>query len=250
MNYNKINFFKDTVCINLLAKDIANAKEAIDALDGHGLVGIISKQFESVEQGVEYVSRFLESIPLASIGLGDGDPKQWKMAAEIAAETDPGHVNQVFGGASYTLGLLRGKGCSSTLVNALISPTGQPGMVKISTGPFSSKEKEAIVDVNTAMAMFNDTGIQSVKFFHMKGTEKLDELAEVAKACVKHNIPIIEPTGGITIENVKPIIETCLEAGCTKIMPHVYSSLIDKETGLTDTKLVKELYQNIKGIFS
>lgn len=249
MSLNSLNFYNDTICINFLARDIQNAKEVVDTLDGNGLVGIISKKFANVEQGVEYVLKFLEYIPSASIGLGDGDPKQWKMAAHIAAETDPGHVNQVFGGASYTVGLLKGKGCSKTVINALVSPTGQPGMVKISTGPFSSSEKDAIVDVNTAMAMLNDTGVQSVKFYHMEGSKRLDELHEVAKACVRHNIPLIEPTGGITIENVVPIIETCLDAGCGKIMPHVYSSLIDKESGLTEVKLVKKLYNNVKGIF-
>ncbi|SCY78919.1 2-dehydro-3-deoxy-phosphogluconate aldolase [Alkaliphilus peptidifermentans] len=244
----KINFYKDKININLLAKDLQNAREVVEAIDGYATVGIISKQFKSIDEGVEYVKKFQEYMPALSIGLGDGDPNQWQMAAEIASYTDPGHVNQVFTAAGYTLGLLKAKGCSKTIVNALISPTGQLGKVNISTGAISSKEKAAIVDVDTAIAMLKDVGVESVKYYHMEGDKRLAELKAVAEACVKVNIPMIEPTGGITVENIKPIIETCLNAGCSKIMPHVYSSIIDKSSGLTSVNQIKRLYDVMKEI--
>ncbi|SCL88418.1 KDGP aldolase [Sporanaerobacter sp. PP17-6a] len=75
--------------------------------------------------------------------------------AEIAKETDSGHVNQVFPTAGYTQRLLKGAGADNTLVNALISPTGTVGKVIISTGPFSSKNN-LVADIDDALLMLRD----------------------------------------------------------------------------------------------
>ncbi|MBZ2175998.1 KDGP aldolase [Schnuerera sp. xch1] len=248
MELDKLRFYKDRVAINLLAKNIDNAKDILEVLDGNGVIGILSKKFNNIDEGVKYVKEFQKYIPTISIGLGAGDPNQWKKAAVIAAETDPGHVNQVFATAGYTVGLLKGKGCKNTLVNALISPTGTVGMAKISTGSFSAQKEAAIVDIDTALCMLKDFGINSLKFFNIRGAKHLDELREAAKACVRIGIPVIEPTGGITTENIYDVVKVCIDAGCQKVIPHVYSSAIDKETGLTDINVVKQLYVNIKKI--
>lgn len=246
MNLNKYDFYKNRVALNLLAKDIPNAKDVEDVLDGNVFIGVLSKNFENTEAAVKYFREFKKEIKTISVGLGDGDPNQWKMAAEIAAETDPGHVNQVFTTAPYTLGLLKGKGCTRTLVNSLISPSGEVGKVIISTGPHSSQMNTAVVDTKTALGMLKDTGIMSVKFFHMKGLKHIDELKEVAMICAEVGIPVIEPTGGISTDNLYTIVKTCVDAGCEKVIPHVYSSAIDKTTGLTDTSIVRNLYESIK----
>lgn len=234
----KIKYYKDRVAINLLAKDIENAVDVNRVLEGHGVIGVLSKNFKTVDEAVGYVKKMQEHIPAISIGLGDGDPNQWKMAANIAMATDPGHVNQVFSTAGYTQGLLKEAGANNTLVNALISPTGKVGKVKISTGPFSSKGT-AIVDVDDALLMLKDSNIKSVKFYHVQGTKHIDELKEVAEACVRIGIPVIEPTGGIDLSNIYEIVKVCVEAGCEKVIPHVYSGAIDKETGLTNLDIVK-----------
>ena len=248
MNFEDFTFYKDRVAINLLAKDIDNAADVVNALDGAGIIGVLSKDFNSVEDAVKYIREMKKRIPIVSVGLGNGDPKQWKMAAEIGAETDPGHINQVFSTAGYTLGLLKGKGCEKTLVNALISPTGEAGKVIISTGPFSSQGK-TIIDIDEALKILKDAGIESVKFFNLKNMKNLDELREVAKACVRNDIPVMEPTGGIDSNNIYDIVKICLEAGCEKVIPHVYSSAIDKNTGLTDIGIVNKLYKEIKRAF-
>lgn len=246
MKLNKFSFYKGRIAINLLAKDIDNAKQVLEALDGNGVIGVLSKKFDSIDQGVKCVKEFQKHIPVISIGLGDGDPNQWEKAAKIASETDPGHVNQVFTTVGYTLGLLKGKGCENTLVNALISPTGKKGKVKISTGHLSREKGEAIVDVDIALNMMKDVGVSSVKFFHIQGTKHLEELKEVAQSCVRIGIPVIEPTGSITEENIYEIVKVCIDAGCEKVIPHVYSAAINKKTGLTEVEITKKLYKNIK----
>ena len=44
----KINFYRNRVAINVLAKDIANAREIFDAAEGHAVIGVLSAQFSSV----------------------------------------------------------------------------------------------------------------------------------------------------------------------------------------------------------
>lgn len=243
---NKFNFYKDKIVINCLAKDLDNAKEVFSAAEGHLAVGLLSTRHPTVEENIAEVRRFQKEIPLVSVGLGGGSPKQWAMAAEIASLTDPGHINQVFPAAGYTLGLLKGRGCSQTVVNALISPTDAKGKVKINTGVYSSDRVDA-VDIDTALLMLKDIGLNSVKFFHMKGLKYLDALRDVAEACVNHEIDMLEPTGGITPDNVGEIVAVCLSTGVHHIMPHIYGSIIDANNGCTQPEAVAKIIETVKG---
>jgi uncharacterized protein (TIGR03581 family) len=47
---------------------------------------------------------------------------------------------------------------------------------------------------------------------------------------------LIEPTGGIDLDNFGIILQSCLEAGVPRVMPHVYSSIIDPQTGNTSRR--------------
>lgn len=244
----KINFYKDRLAVNFLASSAENGKEIYDAIDGYTAVGVLSNRFDNYEEGIEFVKDFQKSVPVVSVGLGAGDPRQFQKAALIAAATNPGHVNQVFTGAGYAAGALKASNSNDTAINVLISPTGTPGKVKISTGELSAKEADAIVDVDTAMAMVLDMKAHAIKFFPMKGLAALEELKVVAKACVKHGVPMLEPTGGITLENFEEITKVCLDAGVGKIMPHIYGAVIDKESGNTKVADVKKVYDMMKNL--
>lgn len=245
----KIKFYKNRLAINFLAKDKENGKEIYETMDGFTAIGVLSNKFNTVEEGIEYIKDFQKEIPSVSVGLGAGDPSQAHKAALIAASTNPGHVNQVFTSAAYAAGAMKILKSDETLINVLISPTGKIGKVKISTGELSSKESDAVVDVDTAMAMVLDMKAHSIKFFPMKGTKAIEELKIVAEACVRHKISMIEPTGGITIENFKEIVKVCLDAGVSKIMPHIYNSVIDSKTGKTKVEDVKKVYNIMKELF-
>lgn len=248
MKYNRISFYKEKVAVNLLARDLPNAIDVMDVLDGYGLVGVLSKNYNSVEECVAVVNEYLKHMTNVSVGLGGGDPRQWYMAAEVASLTNPGHVNQTFTGAMYTEGLLRGRGCTETVTNCMMYPTGTPGKVQISTGPVSDLNMPAIVDVETALSLLKDLQLPSIKYFNMHGLKHLEELKVLADGCVKYGIPIIEPTGGIDIENVGVIVKTCVDAGVERVIPHVYSSIIDKETKLTDLDMVRKVYEEVKKV--
>lgn len=223
-------FYQDRVCLNVLAGSKENARDIWQAAEGHVLVGVLSKNYDSVESAVADMREYAALIDNAlSVGLGAGDPNQSAMVSAISAEVQPQHVNQVFTGVATSRALL---GQNQTVVNGLISPTGNVGMVKISTGPLSSKMHDGIVPVETAIAMLKDMGGSSVKYFPMGGLSAIDEFEVVAAACAEQDF-WLEPTGGIDLENYEAILQIALEAGVSKIIPHIYSSIIDKATGNT-----------------
>ena len=232
------NFYRDRVCLNVLAGSKENAREIWQAAEGHVLVGVLSKNYDSVAGAVADMRDYAALIDNAlSVGLGAGDPNQSAMVSEISRQVQPQHVNQVFTGVATSRALL---GQSETVVNGLVSPTGTPGLVKISTGPLSSKAADGIVPVETAIALLKDMGGSSIKYFPMGGLKCRDEFNAVAEACACHDF-WLEPTGGIDLENYAEILQIALDAGVSKIIPHIYSSIIDKVSGNTRPDDVRQL---------
>lgn len=237
------NYLEDRLCLNVLANSVENAKACYQAAEGHILLGVLSKNYGTDEAAISDMREYQKAIDNAlSVGLGAGDPNQSQMVSRISAVLQPQHVNQVFTGAATSRALL---GQNQTVVNALVSPTGEVGLVNIATGPLSSKEKPAKVPIETAIALLKDMGASSVKYFPMKGLTHKEEYKAVAKACAEHDF-YLEPTGGIDLENFAEILQIAVDAGVKKIIPHVYSSIIDPITGDTRPEDVKSLLAMMK----
>ncbi|KMK18592.1 2-dehydro-3-deoxyphosphooctonate aldolase [Pluralibacter gergoviae] len=237
------NFYRDRVCLNVLAGSKANASAVYEAAEGHVLVGVLSKNYPGVPTAVADMREYAALIDNAlSVGLGAGDPNQSAMVSAISAEVQPQHVNQVFTGVGPSRALL---GQNETVVNGLVSPTGTPGMVKISTGPLSSKAPDGIVPVDTAIALLKDMGCSSIKYFPMGGLKHVEEYKVVAEACARNDF-WLEPTGGIDLQNFSEILKIALDAGVKKVIPHIYSSIIDKASGDTRPDDVRALLEMTK----
>jgi uncharacterized protein (TIGR03581 family) len=234
----KPNYYNDRVCLNVLAGSKENAQQVYEAAQGHVLVGVLSKSYPDVDTAVADMIEYARLIENAlSIGLGAGDPKQSTMVSLISKHVQPQHVNQVFTGVGASRALL---GQNDTVVNGLVSPTGRVGFVKISTGPLSALAPDGIVPVETAIALLKDMGGSSIKYFPMGGLKHKEEYQYVAKACAEHDF-MLEPTGGIDLENYETILGIALEAGVKKVIPHIYSSIIDSATGNTRPEDVRTL---------
>jgi len=241
----KISFYKNQVSLNVLALNIENALDIVKATDGNVVVGVLSKDFSNDELALKTMRQWQEKTnDKISIGLGNGDANQSYMVARLVKKLKPAHANQVFTGVGLTNDSF---GANQTFINCLVSPTGIVGKVKISTGPISQTQTDAIVDINTAIAMIKDMGGDSIKFFPMKGLTHLDEYVAVAKACAENNFAL-EPTGGIDLNNFEQILQIAVDQKVPLIIPHVYGSIIDKETGLTKIEDVEKLYQIIKKV--
>ncbi|WP_373214749.1 KDGP aldolase family protein [Ruminococcus sp. 5_1_39BFAA] len=238
-----INYYNDRVCLNVLGGSLKNAEEIYAAAEKHVEVGVLSADYPDVASAVEDMKKYMEVLEgNLSVGLGGGNPAQWKAVGDIAKEIKAHHFNQIFSAVGYTRANVGDDTCH---INALVSPSGTPGLVKISTGPLSKEAEPALIPVDTAIAMIKEMGGNSIKFFPMGGLKCKDELKAVAEACARNEF-ILEPTGGITMENFREIMEIILDAGVQKVIPHVYSSIIDKESGDTKTECVKELLAIVK----
>lgn len=236
-------YLKDRICLNVLANSVENAKECFEAAEGKILLGVLSKNYSTDEAAIEDMKKYQAEIENAlSVGLGAGDPNQSEMVSRISAVLQPQHVNQVFTGAVTSRALL---GQEETIVNALVSPTGKVGFVNIATGPLSSQEEPTEVPLETAIALLKDMGASSIKYFPMKGLAHKEEYQAVAKACAAHDF-YLEPTGGIDLDNFAEILQIAVDAGVKKIIPHVYSSIIDSETGDTRPEDVRRLLKMMK----
>lgn len=237
------NYLENHICLNVLANSVENAKACYEAAEGHVILGVLSKNYTSDEAAIEDMKKYqAETNNALSVGLGAGDPNQSQMVSRLSGVLQPQHVNQVFTGVGTSRALL---GQDDTIINGLVSPTGKVGYVNIATGPLSSQAPEAIVPIETAIKLLQDMGGSSIKYFPMKGLAHKEEYQAVAEACAKYDF-YLEPTGGIDLENFEEILQIAVDAGVKKIIPHVYSSIIDKETGDTKIEDVKKLLQMMK----
>jgi uncharacterized protein (TIGR03581 family) len=237
------NYLDDRLCLNVLANSVENAKACYAAADGYVVLGVLSKNYATDEAAIEDMKRYIAATENAlSVGLGAGDPNQSAMVARLSQVLQPQHVNQVFTGVGASRALL---GQNDTVINGLVSPTGTVGMVNLATGPLSSQAPAGIVPIETAIALLKDMGGSSIKFFNMKGLAHLEEYKAVAKACAENDF-YLEPTGGIDLENFQEIVQIAVDASVKKIIPHVYSSIIDKTTGDTKVEEVKTLLAMMK----
>lgn len=233
-----------TIRLNVLAKNLENARQITEATKGEVYVGVMVKNFATVEDAVVRVNEYQAAGVPVSVGLGAGDPAEWRRVIDVAVKTKPVHVNQVFPAVGYTLGALESIGSSQTLVNALIAPTGTPGKVSILTGPLSQEYKE-VLSCDAAAALMQEIGVKSVKFYPIEGDKHLDELAAMVKAAVKFGITIFEPTGGIDAKSVYPVVKTCLENGAQVVIPHIYTAFVDKVTRVTNATEVAALLRSL-----
>lgn len=235
--------YQNRVALNVLAKDIANAKDVFAAAEGHVLVGVLSKDYATVPEAVEAMQACGREIDDAvSIGLGGGDSRQATMVAEIAKHYSGSHINQAFAAVGATRANL---GNRDGWINSMVAPTGKPGYVNISIGPISSAEPEqAIVPVQAAIALVRDMGGNALKYFPMQGLKREEELRAVAKACAAAGFAL-EPTGGIDLDNFAAILRITLEAGVPQVIPHVYTSIIDPVSGRTNPSDVEVLHKQM-----
>lgn len=237
------NYLPNGICLNVLANSVRNAIDCYDAAEGHVVLGVLTKNYPSDEAAIEDMRKYQAEIDNAvSVGLGAGDPNQSSMLVRVSKAIQPQHVNQVFTGVGASREAL---GQSKTIINGLVSPTGRVGFVNLATGPLSSQTPATEVAIETAIALLKDMGGSSIKFFPMKGLAHIDEYKEVARACAANDFDL-EPTGGIDLENFEEIVQIAVDAGVKRIIPHVYSSIIDKATGDTRPEDVAKLYEIIK----
>lgn len=65
------NYYKDRVSLNVLANSVENAKECYDKAEGHVLLGVLSKNYDSNESAIADMKLYQKATNNAlSVGLG------------------------------------------------------------------------------------------------------------------------------------------------------------------------------------
>ena len=237
------NYYKNRVALNVLAGSVDNAKDIYEAAEGHVVVGVLTKNYATDEAAIEDMKKYQAVTANGlSVGLGAGDPNQSAMVSRVSQVLQPQHVNQVFTGVGTSRALL---GQNETVINGFGLTNWQSRLVNLATGPKSSQKPAAEVPVETAIALLQDMGGTSFKFFPMGGLKHEAEFRAVAKACAAEGFNL-EPTGGIDLDNYEAILQIALDARVKQVIPHIYSSIIDKATGLTRPEDVAKLWEMTK----
>lgn len=92
-----INYYNDRVCLNVLGGSLQNAADIYKAAEGHVEVGVLTADYETVEAAIEDMSKYMDVLEgNLSVGLGGGNPNQWRAVAEVAKEIKANHFNQAF----------------------------------------------------------------------------------------------------------------------------------------------------------
>lgn len=243
----RLNFYKGQVCLNVLGGSLENAKNLAEAAEGYVVVGVLSANYPDVESALVSMTEYQKvTNDRLSVGLGAGNPSYCYAVKELSSVLHPAHINQVINLVGSTREALKE---NESWINALVSPSGKVGYVSISTGPKSSDEEKAIIPVKAAIAMIQEVGGNAIKFYPMNGLKSVEEYRCVAKECALANLGL-EPTGGIDLENFKEILQIAVQEGVQKIIPHVYSSIIDKKTGETRVSDVEKLFSIIKEVLN
>lgn len=221
---------------NFLVKDKENLKEILAVTDCV-IPGIVAADFSDINLAVKTIDELKSLSEIVSVGLGDdGNPALWEKVLLIAEQANPGHLNQPFEKSSYVKGYLEGKGMPQ-LVNALVNPTGRPGLLRLPSG--MEMEVERFLD------LIKIIGIESVKL--MPATGHLDELRYLAYAAAERGIRGIEPAGGINESNVREIVAIGKGSGIEFFMPHIFDSVLDRDTGRTNPVKVGNILEAVGG---
>lgn len=220
------------VLLNVEAVTEERARAAAGIAGDRVLVAVVTKRFDAVQDAVEHADRLQCNGVRVSAGLGDGAADQWERALSLALHSKPSHLNQVFPAAPLSQRMLQQAG-AVTVVNALVRPSGIPGLVQVGTGPRSQAHESSALPVGVALDMLIEVGVRSVKFFPMGGAARLAELSALARAAAERSM-MVEPTGGIGVAEVADIVRACRSEGVPVVMPHLYGSLKNPATNDLD----------------
>jgi hypothetical protein len=236
------NFYRDRVCLNVLAGSKDNASEIYEAAEGHVLVGVLSKNYPDVASAVADMREYAKLIDNAlSVGLGAGDPNQSAMVSEISRQVQPQHVNQVFTGVAPAA---RCSGRTRPWSTAWSRrPARRDG--EDLHRPAEQRRGGRHCAAGNRHRAAERYGRQLHQILPDGRPEAPRRVRSGGQACARHDF-WLEPTGGIDLENYSEILQIALDAGVSKIIPHIYSSIIDKASGNTRPADVRQLLEMTK----
>jgi len=234
------------------ARDAGNAAEVMSTLDGAGLVALIAKTFADARVLAEEVRKAKQRVGLVSIALGDADNTQSDKVIAAALESRPAHINLPYLRACYAKGTFDGlQGDRGMVVNALVTSTAEPNLVSLSTetAPDADETHDIRIRTRDAALILKELHFETIKTQFGPNGLDLGWPQSAAKAACEAGLDLIEPSSKITFENIADVVRACLKGGVSYVMPHIFTALIDKETGATRPEAVADLVALLKSHF-
>ena len=85
-----INYYNTRVCLNVLAGSLDNAREIYAAAEKHVEVGVLTADYPDVPSAIEDMEKYMDVLEgNLSVGLGGGNPNQWRALATSAKMARP-----------------------------------------------------------------------------------------------------------------------------------------------------------------
>ena len=190
------NYYRDRVCLNVLAGSKENAVDIYEAAEGHVLVGVLSKNYPDIPRRRRHAGlrQAYRQRPLHRAGaVIRASPPWWRAGPPVAA---PARQSGCSPGSGQP-GAAR-SGLRPPLVNGLVSPPAPRHGEDLPLAP-SSSSLDGIVPIDTAIALLMDMGRQLGKFFPW-GSACRAEYQAAAEACARHGFGWSLPAASI-LEN-------------------------------------------------
>ncbi len=223
--------WKNSILFNFLTANVEDVQKVVKLTKGYVVPGIVVSNFKNTDEAVFKIKELQTVVDVVSIGLGDnGNVGNFSKVLSVARNCENIHINQPIETAGFAKVLH-----PSIYVNGLVRPSGKVGYVRA-----IGNELYKIEDVVDACLELN---ISSIKFMSIEGEKHLDECAYVSEVAAKKGMYGIEPAGGIDASNIRNITDTILSTGISFFMPHIFGSVLDKNTGqIMASKVERLLY--------
>ena len=93
-----LNYYNGRVCLNVLGGSLENAKEIYEAAEKYVAVGVLSANYPDVPSAVEDMKKYMDVLEgNLSVGLGGGNPAQWRSRKRLRRTTSTRHSAQLAG---------------------------------------------------------------------------------------------------------------------------------------------------------
>lgn len=220
--------------VNLLPKTDDEARFIQDTLGTDWWAGVVLSDFAETDAAVDRVKRWTDWGISVSVGLGDGDPRQWRRALDAAMASGAPHLNQPWASAGYAWGVLSASR-SSVLVNALVSPQ-DPITFRVQTNP-DTASTTVLAPIEDILQGLGVLGVPSVKYFPLRGPDARQMVSDLARIMSRTDGPkILEPSGGMHPNDLSWLLDLAESTGVT-VIPHIYSALRDASGSIDRTQL-------------
>lgn len=240
-----INWLNGKAALSVPLHSVHEAQTLWDSFGGVVIPSVEAASFPDPETLRVQVTEALDVVPVVSIALGnDGDASQWWKAL-VASRNLPVHVNQPAVTAPFALEYLS-KQDEPILVNGIVEPTDRKDIVRVAV---SSTRITIETEIGRVLDLFRENGIRSLKLHPIRGIP-YDILSDIGKLCSQAGIEIIEPAGGLNQANFAGVMQSLLSSGISRVFPHVFSAVENKERTSLDLASVAWFLSQLNTIVS